>query len=90
MAKYKVLLVDDEESFVEPLAERMEARGFSVAVAHNGQEALQIAGERSFDAIFLDLAMPGIDGIETLKRLKEKNPDLQVVLLTVRWIVGLV
>ena len=80
----KVLLVDDEEEFVSVLAERLEARGLTVETAANGEAALAKAEARTFDAILLDMAMPGLDGIETLKGLLEINPDLQIVLLTGR------
>ncbi len=82
MADTKVLLIDDEEEFTKTLSERMESRGLKVDSANSGEEALRKINEVSYDAIFLDLAMPGMDGIETLKRMLEKNPDLQVILLT--------
>lgn len=78
----RVLLVDDEVDFIDVLAERMEARGLQVDKANDGQSALKIASQKYFDAIILDMAMPGMDGIETLKRLMIQNPDLQVILLT--------
>ena len=78
----KVLLVDDEEEFTSVLSERMQARGLSVETAENGFTALEKAKATSYDAVVLDLAMPGMDGIETLKGLLEINPDLQVILLT--------
>ena len=84
MESFKVLLVDDEEDFTEVLAERLEARGMVVDTASNGEAALAKANEKSFDAIVLDMAMPGMDGIETLEGLREINPDLQVILLTGR------
>jgi DNA-binding NtrC family response regulator len=84
MSESTVLLVDDEEEFVSVLAERLEARGFIVATAASGETALAKAKARAFDAILLDMAMPGLNGIETLKGLLEINPDLQVVLLTGR------
>ena len=84
MSDYRVLLVDDEVDFVEALADRLEARGLSVQKAHNGADALGAAQEVVFDAIVLDMAMPGMDGIETLEGLLEINPDLQVILLTGR------
>jgi len=77
-----VLLVDDEEDFVTVLAERLEARNLQVDTAGNGEIALQKAAEKEYDAIVLDMAMPGMDGTETLQRLHELNPDLQVILLT--------
>lgn len=80
----KVLLVDDEEDFVEALAERMQSRGYAVETAADGEQAIAKAAAQAFDVIFLDLAMPGLDGIETLKRLKQIDPELQVILLTGR------
>ena len=82
MSDCKVLLVDDEVDFVDVLAERLEARELRVSKAHSGGVALELAEETTFDAIVLDMAMPGMDGIETLERLLEINPDLQVILLT--------
>ncbi|MGD2215204.1 MAG: response regulator [Gemmatimonadales bacterium] len=88
MSESTVLLVDDEEDFVDVLAERLEARGLTVDTASNGELALERAGKRPFDAIVLDMAMPGMDGIETLKGLLKINPDLQVILLTGRATLG--
>jgi len=88
MSQSTVLLVDDEEDFVEVLAERLEARGLTVDTAGNGELALEKAGKRPFDAIVLDMAMPGMNGIETLQGLLEINPDLQVILLTGRATLG--
>jgi len=81
-AKKTVLLVDDEYEFVAALAERLEMRDLDVDSAPDGETALVKAAERSFDAIVLDMAMPGMDGIETLKGLLQLNQDLQVILLT--------
>ncbi|MFH7321049.1 response regulator [Desulfurivibrio sp. D14AmB] len=80
----KILLVDDEKDFVEALAERMRARGMEVATATSAPDALARSDQESFDAIVLDLQMPEMDGLEALKRFKEKNPELQVILLTGR------
>lgn len=82
MSDSKVLLVDDEKEFIETLSMRLETRGLKVAVAESGEMAVEKVQEKSFDAILLDLAMPGMDGIDTLKRLRELNPDSQVILLT--------
>ncbi|MCJ7629400.1 MAG: response regulator [Longimicrobiales bacterium] len=82
MSDCKVLLVDDEVDFVEVLSDRLEARGLSVVKAHSGEQALEAAEGRVFDAIVLDMAMPGMDGIETLEGLLKINPVLQVILLT--------
>jgi len=84
MAKAKVLLVDDEEDFTATLSERMQDRGLDVDVSSSGPEAIERVQEKGYDAVILDLAMPGMDGIETMKRLLAENPDLQVILLTGR------
>jgi DNA-binding NtrC family response regulator len=78
----KVLLVDDEEKFLEMMAERMRARGMQVSTAVSAAEAILLAETESFDAIILDLKMPEMDGLEVLKILKKKRPDSQVILLT--------
>ena len=82
MAGAKVLLVDDEEDFVDALSERLETRDIAVTVARSGKQALEQADGARFDAIILDLAMPGMDGIETLKALRADQPDVHVILLT--------
>jgi DNA-binding NtrC family response regulator len=78
----KVLLVDDEEEFVETLAERMRTRGMNVSTSNSGANALKLVNDEDFDVVVLDLRMPGVDGIEALKRIKRRRPDIQVVLLT--------
>lgn len=80
--KANVLLVDDEEQFLDVLSQRLEARGLKVKAVTNGEDAVNQVEDHNFDAIIVDLAMPGIDGIETLKRIKEKRPDLEIIMLT--------
>ncbi|MFO8084815.1 MAG: response regulator [Desulfobacterales bacterium] len=80
--KEKILLVDDEKEFIETLAERMQNRGMDVSSTTSAIEALKMAEKEAYDAIILDLKMPEMDGIEVLAALKEKNPELQVILLT--------
>jgi DNA-binding NtrC family response regulator len=82
VANEKVLLVDDEAEFTSLLASRLEERGLRVETASNGAEAVEKVKQGTYDAVILDLAMPGMDGIETMKSLLEKRPDLQVILLT--------
>lgn len=78
----KILLVDDEQDFVEALSERMRIRGLNVATAVSAKEALSMAQREAYDVIVLDLNMPVMDGLETLKILKSKNPDIHVIILT--------
>lgn len=82
MAKAKILLVDDEKDFTSTLSERLEIRELEVFTADNGNDAIELAQKHRFDAIILDLQMPGMDGIETLKNLLSGDPDQQVILLT--------
>ena len=80
--KAKVLLVDDEVDFLKTLAERLEARGLKVGTATSGEDAVANADKEGYDLIVLDLSMPGIDGLETLKRIKTKQPDAEIIMLT--------
>jgi len=80
--KGRVLVVDDEEQFLKTFSKRLEMRGLKIETVTSGEEALSKVKGRDFDAIILDLVMPGIGGMETLKKLKEENPDLQIIILT--------
>jgi len=78
----RVLLVDDEREFVQTLSERLEMRDVGSAVAYDGESALQMVEQDEPDVMILDLKMPGIDGIEVLRRVKETNPHVEVIILT--------
>ncbi len=78
----KVLLVDDEEEFLDVLGERMQVRGMEVKTSASAMQALDTLEKESFDVIILDLMMPEMDGLEALKRIKHNRPELQVILLT--------
>lgn len=80
--KANVLIVDDEEQFLDVLSQRLKTRGVKIDTAASGEEALKRAKSKDFDAIVLDLVMPGLTGLETLKRLRAENPDLQIIILT--------
>jgi DNA-binding NtrC family response regulator len=84
MNETTVLLVDDEEEFLAALAARLEMRALAVDTATTGAVALKKAEQRTYDAILLDMAMPGLDGLSTLKGLLEINVDLQIIVLTGR------
>ena len=78
----KILLVDDEQDFLEVMSERMRNRGMDVTTASSAKEALEMVKNESFDAIIVDLLMPEMDGLEALENMKKINSDLQVILLT--------
>ena len=78
----KVLLVDDERDFLEAMAERMRARGMEVTTTTSTRDALKKTEKENYDAIVMDLMMPEMQGMEALKALKEKRPELQIILLT--------
>ena len=82
MAQIRVLLVDDEEIFVQSILKALERRGMAVRGAPNGIAALEILGEQDFDVIVLDVMMPGMDGVATLKSIKELNPAMPVIILS--------
>lgn len=79
---FPVLIVDDETEFAETLAERLRLRGFEPHVANNGEEALRLAALGVAKIMLLDLKMPGMDGLEVLRRLKKGSCRMQVIILT--------
>jgi two-component system, NtrC family, nitrogen regulation response regulator NtrX len=77
-----ILIVDDEPAILQSLVGILSDEGFEVTTALNGYEALKIIDTESPDLVLLDIWMPGIDGIETLKQLKKDNPFIQVIIIT--------
>lgn len=80
--KKRVLLVDDEQQFVEQLSERLKIRDFDVSVCFSGEEAVENIRQYLYDVVILDVAMPGMDGNEVLKRIKQHRPLTEVIMLT--------
>ena len=78
----KVLLVDDEETLLEYLSKRLLREGLTIKAVFSGEEAMEAATNDEFDVAVVDLKMPGIDGVETQKRLKKIQPFLQCIVLT--------
>ncbi|UCF83165.1 MAG: response regulator [Desulfobacteraceae bacterium] len=78
----KVLLVDDEREFVQTLSERLMMRDMGSAVAYDGESALHLINEDEPEVMLLDLKMPGIDGLEVLRRVKDTRPEIEVIILT--------
>jgi DNA-binding NtrC family response regulator len=82
MADLKLLLVDDEQEFLEPMAARLSRRRLTCRTAQSGEEALKILGEESFNCAVVDVMMPGMDGLELLRRMRRNYPQVAVILLT--------
>ena len=78
----KVLLVDDEREFVQTLSERLLMRDLGPAVAYDGKSALNLINEDEPDVMIVDLKMPGIDGLEVLRKVKQTRPEIEVIVLT--------
>ena len=82
MEGMRVLLVDDEEDFRKTLANRLRKRKLETAEAESGPEALEALNRQAYDVVVLDVRMPGMDGIEALKKIKQSHPLVEVVMLT--------
>jgi DNA-binding NtrC family response regulator len=78
----RVLLVDDEKDFVEMLSLRLEEAGERVTPAYSGRECLEILEKKNIDVVILDIKMPGMDGIETLREIRKRFPIVEVIMLT--------
>jgi len=82
MDKPRVLIVDDEEDFVETMVKRLRSKGLEAEGVLRGSEALRLLENNEFDVCVLDVRMPGMDGIETLAAMKKKKPSMEVIMLT--------
>ena len=82
MNEFKVMLVDDEKDFLETLCKRLVKRKLDVTSATGGREAIAKLEEKPVDVVVLDVRMPGMDGIETLKEIKKIRPSVEVIMLT--------
>jgi CheY-like chemotaxis protein len=82
MDKKKILIVDDDSDFSGMIKIRLEASGYEVIIASNGKEAIGKVREAQPDAVFLDVLMPGMDGLQTLARIRKLNKDLPVFIIT--------
>ena len=82
MKNFNVLLVDDELEFLETLVKRLTKRGLNISTAKSGKDALKIIGGKGIDVAVLDVRMPGMDGIQTLREIKKIDPLMEVIMLT--------
>jgi len=82
MDNFRVLIVDDENDFREAIIKRLRARQVDVEGADSGPMALDMLAHQDFDVVILDVKMPGMDGIETLRAIKLQKPLVEVIMLT--------
>ncbi len=82
MEKFKILVVDDEQDFLETIIKRLKTRGIDAAGVESGYKALEFLDQRDVEVIILDVKMPGMDGIEALREIKKKKPLVEVIMLT--------
>jgi DNA-binding NtrC family response regulator len=82
MREFTVLVVDDEEEFRDLTVKILVKRGLRALGAESGEKALEVLEHGRVDVVLLDVKMPGIDGIETLRRIRNLKPLVEVVLLT--------
>jgi len=80
--KFHVLLVDDEREFLDTLIKRLRKRGLNITGVSSGEEALKALNEIPVDVVILDVRMPGMDGIQTLREIKKVSPMVEVIMLT--------
>ena len=82
MADLRLLFVDDEVEFLEPMAERLRRRQISCTTAQSGDRALEALKQEQFDCAVVDVKMPGMDGLDLLRRMRQDYPGVPVILLT--------
>src|SRR5687768_8273599 len=78
----RILIVDDEPQVAELLSRSLAREGHATTIAHSGDEALRLIGSGSPDALFLDISMPGLNGLDVLAEVKRRRPNLPVVVIT--------
>ncbi len=82
MSATRILAVDDDRDYAEALVDVLGLYGYSVDAVHSGEDAIAAAGRKRFDVILMDVALPGLDGIEALQRIQARNPKVKALLMT--------
>lgn len=82
MKKSNILVVDDNKDFADVFCDILRSNKYNAESCYGGEQALKKAEESSFDVMFVDIRMPGMDGIETLRQIKKVSPDTRVIMMT--------
>jgi DNA-binding NtrC family response regulator len=82
MVKMRLMLVDDEERFLQTTSKMIRKKGVDVLTANSGEACLEMLTKELVHVIVLDVKMPGMDGVETLKQIKQRYPRIEVIMLT--------
>ncbi len=82
MKKSSVLIVDDNKDFADVFCDILKANEYNAESCYGGAQALEKAGKAVYDVIFVDIRMPGMDGVETLKQIKKVSPETRVIMMT--------
>ncbi len=82
MASTKILVADDEENFLRLMLRTLKKEGYDVRTARDGKKALKCVENEPFDLVLLDLQMPGVDSLTTLREIKRRYPGLKVIMIT--------
>ena len=80
--KRQILWADDEIELLRPHHRFLGDKGYEVTPVNNGKDAIELIGQRPFDIVLLDEMMPGLDGLSTLERIKEVDPNVPVIMIT--------
>ncbi len=82
MTATRTLVVDDDRDFAEALTDVLGLYGYQADAVHTGEDAIETARTKHFDVILMDIALPGLDGIETLRRIQARDPNVKALLMT--------
>lgn len=82
MKDHRILVVDDNKDFADVFCDILKANNYKAESCYSGMQAIELVKESTFDIMFLDIRMPGMDGIQTLKEVKKIRPETIVIIMT--------
>jgi CheY-like chemotaxis protein len=78
----RILVIDDDDLVRTTVRHMLETKGFEVVIASDGQHALRMLDDKRFDAILVDIFMPGMDGLETIRAFRQRSPDIAIIAMS--------